>query len=255
MARLSHIPLKKEWLMVLGVAVIVVGAVGTAGYFYYQNEMAQQELRNNPKSPQAVAQEVNSVVAKVNKIMLLPENEQPTLATVSDITKLINQPFFARAKNGDKVLIYQKSKKAVLYRPSENKIIEVSSVSIGENTEVGGVTTQKTANPSASITTAPTPTDPIRLSIYNGTTISGLTREVEKVLSNAFPNQTSVSRGNANTQHYSNTIVVVLNPAYTVAAQDIASVVKGKIAPLPSGEEKPEADILIIVGQSFGESQ
>lgn len=57
-------------------------------------------------------------------------DETPTIATVSDITKLQGQPFFAKAQNGDKVYVYSNAKKAILYRPSENKIIEETTYAV-----------------------------------------------------------------------------------------------------------------------------
>ncbi len=39
------------------------------------------------------------------------------------------QPFFANAQVGDKVLIYYKAKKAILYNPTDNKIVEVGPIS------------------------------------------------------------------------------------------------------------------------------
>lgn len=67
-----------------------------------------------------------SLVEQVGKLIELPENETPILGTVNDKEKIKNQPFFARAENGDKILIFSESGKVILYRPSENKIIEVS---------------------------------------------------------------------------------------------------------------------------------
>ena len=64
----------------------------------------------------------------------MPSSEAPTIATVNDITKLKGQAFFADAKNGDKVLIYTKAGKAVLYRPLTNKVIEYSTVNLNGNT-------------------------------------------------------------------------------------------------------------------------
>ena len=76
------------------------------------------------KNPQAFAQaQVQSVVAQLSKFMILPTDETPTLATVSDPSKLKDQPFFADAEVGDEVIIYANAQKAILWRPSEQKIV------------------------------------------------------------------------------------------------------------------------------------
>ncbi|MFA6095289.1 MAG: hypothetical protein WC767_00370 [Candidatus Paceibacterota bacterium] len=67
-------------------------------------------------------------VREIGEAIVLPEGEVPTLATISDPEALKSQPFFANAKVGDIVLVYEVAKKAVLWRPSEKKLIEVSSV-------------------------------------------------------------------------------------------------------------------------------
>lgn len=65
----------------------------------------------------------------VGRHMVLPEDEEPALATVTDKTK-ISTDFFKQAENGDKLLIYQDHKTAIIYRPSLDKIIAVGPVSI-----------------------------------------------------------------------------------------------------------------------------
>ncbi len=85
----------------------VVGAViilGAGGFFYFQSQKAQLN------SPQAVQQEVKKIVAEVGKLIELPTGEDPTVATVTDVSKLQDQPFFQKAKNGMKVLIYTNAK-------------------------------------------------------------------------------------------------------------------------------------------------
>ena len=72
------------------------------------------------------ANKVNDYVVKVEKIVELPVGETPSIATVSDVDKLSSQEFFAKAQNGDVVLIYPKAQKAYLYRPSTDKLIEVA---------------------------------------------------------------------------------------------------------------------------------
>jgi hypothetical protein len=68
----------------------------------------------------------------VGLLIVLPKNETPTIATVSDPSVLKNQAFFVDAKKGDKVLIYTNAKKAILYDPVIKKIINVAPVNTGD---------------------------------------------------------------------------------------------------------------------------
>lgn len=76
--------------------------------------------------------EADNVANVVGKLMTLPTGERPTVATVTDLEKIKEQNFFKNSEVGDKVLIYTNAKKVILYRPSENKIIDVGVVSINE---------------------------------------------------------------------------------------------------------------------------
>jgi len=67
-------------------------------------------------------------VGEVGKLISLPQNEEPTIMTVTDLTPLAGQAFFAEAKVGDKVLLYSVSKRAILYRPSEKRIITTATL-------------------------------------------------------------------------------------------------------------------------------
>lgn len=91
--------------------------------FYFYNKARNLE---NPNL--ATAAEIKSITSQIEKYFVLPKDETPTLATVSDPEKLRDQAFFAQAEKGDKVLIYTNSRRAILWRPSISKIIEVSIV-------------------------------------------------------------------------------------------------------------------------------
>ena len=75
----------------------------------------------------ALAQ-VDDLVAEVGRLIVLPENEVPTVATVTEPEKLKDQLFFANAKAGHKVLLYTEAKKAYLYDPVAKKLIEVAPI-------------------------------------------------------------------------------------------------------------------------------
>ncbi len=122
---------KKKWLMWLLILVLVAGAA----YFVYDYTQLKQE-RDKLSDPQAAAQEATQqLVTEVGAIVVLPEGETPTVATVSDASKLQNQAFFAKAENGDKVLIYTQAKRAILYRPSTGKVIEVAPINLGSSSQ------------------------------------------------------------------------------------------------------------------------
>lgn len=110
-----------------GALLILIVAIAAAVFYYSKYQDSQNKL----KHPEVLAQQqTHSLVDKVGRLVELPAGEQPTIATVSDVSKLSNQNFFANAKNGDKVLIYSKAKKAILYRPSTDKLINVAPLNI-----------------------------------------------------------------------------------------------------------------------------
>jgi hypothetical protein len=94
----------------------------------YVHTKHQLDRLSNPKI--AAESATQQLVDKVSRLVQLPTGETPTIATVNDAAKLKNQAFFANAKDGDKVLIYSKANRAVLYRPSADRVIEFSSVNL-----------------------------------------------------------------------------------------------------------------------------
>ena len=127
----------KKWLSFLIVLALIAGGI------WLINDYSQIRKENEKLSdPQQAAKAATAqLVADVGKITQLPAGETPTIATVSDASKLKNQAFFAQAENGDKVLIYTQAKRAYLYRPSTNKIIEIAPINLGSNQN-----TQNTGN-------------------------------------------------------------------------------------------------------------
>ncbi len=110
---------------------LLIVAVAVAGYYFYAYNSTRLNFDKLKKNPQVMSQqETSSLVEKVGKLVALP-NEQPTIATVNDVSKLKDQPFFAKAENGDKILIYANAKKAYLYSVKQNIILDVAPVNIG----------------------------------------------------------------------------------------------------------------------------
>lgn len=128
-------PTKKRTFVVIAVlvAVLALAAGGYAAYNYVQNQNETIDRLSDPQ--QAAKDEATRIKDLVAQLAEVPSDEIPTVATVSDVSKLQGQAFFAKAQNGDKVLIFTKAKKAYLYRPSTNKLIEVAPINIGNKAE------------------------------------------------------------------------------------------------------------------------
>lgn len=118
------------------IIVALIALTGYAGAYYYYNQYKQTKIvLDNPEI--ASKNEVKEITEKLGKIYKLPEDEEPTVATVLDKEKLKDQPFFAKAENGDKVVIYTKSQIAILYRVTSNMIINVAPVSLSNQQQAG----------------------------------------------------------------------------------------------------------------------
>jgi predicted PurR-regulated permease PerM len=85
-----------------------------------------QTLQNNFSAEAAL--EGKDLISKVGELTALPTSEQPTIATVADLSKLQGQIFFANAQTGDKILMYTNANKIILYRPSTDKIINTAAL-------------------------------------------------------------------------------------------------------------------------------
>jgi hypothetical protein len=234
---------KSFWLIVVIVALI---AAAIPAYYYYNQYQKAQYLLQNPSA--SANAEAKDLVAKVGKLIELPTTETPTIATVSDITKLQGQTFFANAQNGDKVLIYAQTKEAILYRESINKIIQVAPVNLGSS-----LLPSPTAPPAAAAQPTATPTPAaFTVAVYNSTTVSGLAAKAQSIITKAMANASIAATGDAKGS-YVKTQVIDLSGNQSQAAGQIAKLLGGSVVSVvPDGETKPTADVFVILGSDFG---
>lgn len=219
--------------------LVFLGAIGAAGYYYYQ-------YRKFTKADQTA--EINSLTKELGKVMDLPADETPTLATVTDKEKLAAQPFFKNAENNDKVLIYVKTGKAILYRPSTHKIIDVSTVNIASEQQASAASGNSSTNESAQSPTTSNEGRPT-LAMYNGAKTLGLTYKVEDQIKGSFSNIDMAKKQPASRTDYAKTLIVDVSGKYSSIANDVAKNLSAEVTSLPEGEVKPDADILVIIGE------
>lgn len=100
----------------VGIIILVIIAVGYA-------------VRPKLNTHKDNLNSVTTIQRLVRRHFVLPIDETPALATVTDKAKLTTK-FLQKAENGDKILIYQKAGRVIIYRPSIDRIIDVGPVQI-----------------------------------------------------------------------------------------------------------------------------
>jgi len=223
---------RKHIILIVFSAMFVVVAAVPSYYFYHQYRNLEAQMHNPTKESPAV------YVERAGRHIILPDNEIPTVLTVTDTERLSGQAFFSHAKNGDKVLVYEQAKKAFLYDPKADKIVEV-----------GPVINSATNSALAQHAVTPTPTPRIlHFVLYNGTTTVGLTKDFEQTLLSKIPDAIVLDRDNAARNDYESSVLIDVSENNS-GAQDIADMLDMQMTELPEGETKPEeADFLIILG-------
>jgi uncharacterized protein YneF (UPF0154 family) len=112
-------------LILIILVLVLAGGFAWSFYSYRQVQMQLDQVANQRLSEKEIA----TLISKVGKHIVLPADQEPTIATVQDASALAEQqPFFKDANNGDTLFIY--NDRAILYRESKDVIINVGPVSI-----------------------------------------------------------------------------------------------------------------------------
>lgn len=109
--------------------VVTLGMLFTAGYLYTQLKTLRQD------SQTATAEKTEETLQRVGKLIDLPQGETPALITITDTADLKQQAFFKNVKKGHIVLFYAVARKAYLYDPEANIIVEVATLAAEDTSE------------------------------------------------------------------------------------------------------------------------
>jgi hypothetical protein len=222
---------RNQKLLTAGTLVLAVVVFGS--WQMHQNAQLKKQI-NQLQGADKSAAEIQELVSKVSKLIVLPENEEPTVATVTDPEKLSSQDFFSSAQTGDKVLIYASAQKAILYRPSEGKIIEVAPINADANAQ-GQVAGAAEVKDKAQV--------PIK--VQNGSKVTGLARKVADQLKTAGFTSVTVSDAPAGT---SDTTSITYGDQYRGNINDIKKALGNQGEALA---QVGATEIIIVLGQDF----
>ncbi len=210
--------------------VIIAVLIGSMFYFHWFGVGLSAQQRAQI--------ELKAAVTAVGKLILLPKNETPALAKITNAKKLaVQQPFFTNAKDGDELLIFQKSSRAIIYSPSRNIIVNVGPI-------------QRPSKPSAVATprTLHTPQN-VSVEVLNGSNKSGIAASSAKIISSLGDKVVGVT--DAKKSDYKKTIVIDIarTSASAAAANTIAKKLNATVTQsLPNGESNSKADVMVILG-------
>jgi len=120
--------------VVMFIVLVLLGA-SVAGSIFLYNKYTETQQKVEKLSTVQGQQELNKtqvqqLLSKMRTHILLPKDEDPVVATISDIKLLNSNPFYADAKNGDNVVVYAKAKKAFIYSSDKDMIINVGAFEI-----------------------------------------------------------------------------------------------------------------------------
>ncbi len=172
--------------------------------------------------------ELAQAKSNVSKLMLLPKDEEPTLAAVED-KNILKDPYLkTKAENGDQLLIYTKNLIVIVYRPRINKIAAVGTID---------------ADPALSEAQGASVT------VLNGTDDANKTKKIIEKVKAAYPDLNVVNGGNTNKQDFMTTIVIDNTNDKDNLVSTLSAKIGGKRGIVPVSEAKTATDIMIIVGK------
>lgn len=215
--RLPEIPRPKVFVALALVATAIFGMM------YWQDVYTFARYHNEGE------REVQRIILKIEGKVNLP-NGAPGLATVSDSSKINRGGVLAEAKNGDKILLYYAAGKAILYRPSVEKVIAIGPIVL--DASAGQVKDTKVL-------------------VRNGSGDKKKLDSALNLLKERYSEADIAKPEEASRSDFPKTIVIDLTEKeekteFVGAMIELLGAQRGI---LPQGESKPNADVLVIIGK------
>ncbi|TSC77729.1 MAG: Uncharacterized protein G01um101429_997 [Parcubacteria group bacterium Gr01-1014_29] len=221
---------------------LFIGVLAVGGYYFFDKPTPEEKAR----------EELAAAVASVGKLMILPEGDEPVLATVTDAETLVKQQaFFTGSINGDQLLLFPRNLKAVLYSPSRKMIVNVGPIQQqAAVSQTNAEQAQNNAEIPRELVSSPQESAILTVEIRNGTGKNGFASQIaEQISGNSGYNVLKVT--DAHKRDYSETLIVNKNrdvEKLQLANSLIAALGVRAASELPSGEKDTEADVLVILG-------
>lgn len=222
--------------------LIIIILVSLASWLFYNYREVKKEVvrLSTPEGQQALLdQQTEDTIERIKKHMVLPEDEGPTVVTITDIDLLAEQqPFFGGAQNGDKVLVYVGARKAIIYSPERDIVVNVGTIVAGNE----DVVVDEPENEFWMLD----------IEIRNGTDAPSLAQTISSQLTTTNENFNIVNVSDSENKEISQTVIVDMgktnNKDLISSVGNILGVTTTNL--IPEGEEDSDAEVLIILGEN-----
>ncbi len=121
---------------ILLIVIVVVLIAGGGAYYFWSHETFDRSAMTTTTGEELTDDDVASILQAVSKHIILPEGEEPVVAKIINVDELLKtQQFYRGAINGDILLIYQATSKAILYSPSRDMLVNVGPIIADEEAD------------------------------------------------------------------------------------------------------------------------
>jgi hypothetical protein len=224
--------------------LVVVGAVAGGGWYFFNQGKSGFVIRPGEKLSD---EQVSELIDRVGRFLVLPSDEQPSVAAISDAISLAErQAFYKDAKDGDILIVY--SSKAIIYDATADKLVNVGPI-VRTDIEPSTASGSGQANESPEPTAEPAQ---VTVEVRNGTSTAGLAGAMASELkkNDLYDVKTPGDAAGA----YTETVIVDLSggddEGKTVTVNLLADELNAKVVTeLPAGEEASQYDVLILIGK------
>lgn len=229
------------------VILVVVAAVAGGGWYFFSRGQERFVIKPGEK---LTDEQVAELIGRVGRFLVLPDQEQPSVATISDARALAeSQVFYKDAKDGDILIVY--STKAIIYDAAADKLVNVGPIvrtDVEPDIASSSEEPEPTAKPTPSTATEPAA---VKIEVRNGTGTAGLAGAMASDLKKNKLYTVEKVGDAAGT--YTETIIVDQtkgDAAKGVTLEKLAKELGAKVvAKVPDGERSSPQDVLILIGK------
>ena len=127
----------KRWsvMKIASYSALVLLVIGVT-FVYKRYVSAQDELVRLESiigtlqgTPGPKTEDEKKILEKVSRLIMIPQNESPTIFTVLNADALAKeQSFFLGTVNGDILIVFRQSQKAIIYSPTRKMIVNAGPI-------------------------------------------------------------------------------------------------------------------------------